>query len=461
MSRLLPQLDPSLPPRMPSPGASSSSDDSAPATPSKDKMREWTFPRQLPQGGLPSSQSSQPARYHNLVDGAHGRSSSVTPGHGAKGARTAGAGGGNESMDLRHRSNASLAVSPSSPLLPRLLPGASAPKDVAKLVYSNVRHRSLHDVAYFVFFGGALFLFATALLGVGYDAAARPRSSAAAVRAVRATGEALGPVDVKLPAGFLPTPGAAHAARAADKEEFLADVHQPIGDSSHDAGAEHFSSSPDDPALSDEHVHEHHPPAEPLWPEDPAHLEHEAEAAAQPRPRPARLPLQADEAEEVDADAGEAELDAEEAQLVALVGAHEDEGEEHEELDVVYEGEEAPAADEEDAEDEMLVVDEGEPEEDLPSEDEDENTPVSPGGLHVVDGDDDDAAASSLSALEELLDSAEKEEAAARATAAGADADAARDSLARAQRGREALARVQAKAPAVERRMVRAKKARR
>ncbi|BGP43779.1 hypothetical protein JCM10450v2_007977 [Rhodotorula kratochvilovae] len=447
MSRLLTQLDPSLPARVPSPGSSHSSDDSAPATPSKDKMREWTFPRQLPQGGAPSS-LPQASRMHNLVDGAHGRSSSVTPGSAGKGARSAG-GGGNESMDLRHRSNASLAVSPSSPLLPRLAPGATAPKDVAKLVYSNVRRRSLNDIAYLVVFGGALFLFATALLGVGYDGAARPRSSAAAVRADRDAVAAVAPVDVKLPQGFLPRPGPAVPAQQNEEEEYLADVHQPAGDSSHDTGAEHFLTSPDDPALSDEHVHDHHPPADPLWPEDPAHLEAEADAAHKPRPRPARLPVQADADDD-----GEAELSVEELKLVELVGAHEDEGEEHEELDVVYEGEEEPIGDEE-----VLVVEEGEPEEDLPEEEDD--TAAAAGGLHVVDADDEDAA-SSLSALEELLDSAEEEEAAARATAG--DADAGRDSLVRAQRGREALARAQAKAPAaetVERRMVRAKKARR
>lgn len=281
MSRLLTQLDPNLPPR-PSPSTaptalSSPSDNSCPATPSKDKFREWTFPRtsagpnpsastSSSAGGPPSTAAPQSHRVHSLADGSHGRSSSVTPNKHTSPNKGNRSGAGAESMDLRHRSNASLAQSPSSPLLPRTLlsPSVSAaPKEVARLIYSNVRRKgsTLHDLPYYLVFGAALLLFARAILGVGFDGAAIPRSSAAAVR-MADRGPHAGPgagtgasvpapvVDVQLPEGFLPH----EHEHAPHPDEFLADVHQPHGDSSHDAGEDHFQASPDDPALEDEHV---------------------------------------------------------------------------------------------------------------------------------------------------------------------------------------------------------------
>ncbi|GAA5894692.1 hypothetical protein JCM8208_006046 [Rhodotorula glutinis] len=496
-ARLLTQLD--MPSRPPSSSlaqgeSSPSSDDSCPATPSKDKFREWTFPRQPSSLGQPSASSSgsgtagggagasstasgSPAhaqRMHNLVDGAHGRSSSVTPSKG--GAANKGSRAAADSMDLRHRSNASLAQSPSSPLLPRTLLSPARPKEVAKLVYSNVRRKSLNDLTYVVLFAACLVLFARALLGVGYDPrTATPRTSPAAVRAASAEPLASVPaavVDVQFPEGFLPRA----AAPPANPDEYLADVHQAQGDSSHDAGENHFRASPDDPALSDEHVHHaHHSSEDPLWPEDPTHLDREAEAAARPRPRPARLAPQDDAPVPSAAPVPQDDVDAEEARLVELVGAQDEAGEagedevEGEEPDVVYEGEEVPGGDDE----QVLVVEEGESEDADDENDEvtdDEAAAaaaVAPGSLHVVDADDDDASPGALSALEELLDSAQEEELAARVKKGG-DAEAAqREVLRRAQRGREALARAQAKAApgagaGVERRrMVRAKKVRR
>ena len=217
----------------------------------------------------------------------------------------------------------------------------------------------------------------------------------------------------------------------------------------------------------------HHSSEDPLWPEDPTHLEREAEAAARPRPRPARLAPQDDAPAPPAAPAPAPppeDVDAEEARLVELVGAHDEAGEdevEGEEPDVVYEGEEVPEGDEQ-----VLVVEEGEADEDDVEADlEDDEAAAAaaaaPGSLHVVDADDYDASPGALSALEELLDSAQEEELAARVKKGG-DADAAqREVLRRAQRGREALARAQAKAApgagaGVERRrMVRAKKVRR
>ncbi|GAA5839781.1 hypothetical protein JCM9279_005167 [Rhodotorula babjevae] len=467
--------------------SSPSSDDSCPATPSKDKFREWTFPRQPSSlshgqassgsgtaGGAGAGSTASPAahaqqqRMHNLVDGAHGRSSSVTPtkgGAAGKGSRVA------DSMDLRHRSNASLAQSPSSPLLPRTLLSPARPKEVAKLVYSNVRRKSLNDLTYVVLFGACLVLFGRALLGVGHDPrSATPRTSPAAVRAASPESASVpaAVVDVQLPEGFLPH--AAAPAPPANPDEYLADVHQVHGDSSHDAGEDHFRASPDDPALSDEHVHAHHSSEDPLWPEDPTHLDREAEAAARPRPRPARLAPQ-DDAPAPAAAPVQDDVDAEEARLVELVGAQEeaDDEVEGEEPDVVYEGDEVPGDDEQ-----VLVVEEGDSEDAGDEEDdlaEDETATgagaAAPGSLHVVDADDDDASPGALSALEELLDSAQEEELAARVKKGG-DAEAAqREVLRRAQRGREALARAQAKAApgagaGVERRrMVRAKKVRR
>jgi len=276
-SRLLTQLDmpaaraPSSSSSSLHPGESSpSSDDSCPATPSKDKFRESTFPRQPSSLGQASSSSgsggaggaaaastassahAQQQRMHNLVDGAHGRSSSVTPTKGraqGKGSRHAA-----DSMDLRHRSNASLAQSPSSPLLPRTLLSPARPKEVAKLVYSNVRRKSLNDLTYVVLFAACLVLFGRALLGVGYDPrSATPRTSPAAVRAPNAEPASVpaAVVDVQLPEGFLPHKA---APAASGPDDYLADVHQAHGDSSHDAGEDHFRASPDDPALSDELV---------------------------------------------------------------------------------------------------------------------------------------------------------------------------------------------------------------
>ncbi|GJN94097.1 hypothetical protein Rhopal_007171-T1 [Rhodotorula paludigena] len=425
MSRVLTQIDMN---RVPS--SSSSSDDSQPATPSKDKMREWTFPRKLDaqvSSALASSASTpgvgapQPHHHHqqqrplhNFVEGVHAHTSSVARNH-ASSPSSAHPHGHPGSMDLRHRSNASLAFgsssSPTKPLLPRLSEIPHAPADMAKLVYSNVRRRSIHDMVYLCIFGGCLVLFACALLGVGYHGPAAPKSSPMAMQQQRVSESretgAEPVINVEIPASFLPSPDEMPAPPA-PVEEYLADVHQPHGDSSHDAGEDHFQDSPDDPALSDEHVHHVHQPAEdPLWPEDPEHLEREAEEQRRARPRPARLPPQEDEDE-------------------ALVVE-----------------EQAPEDDDEPlAVAEEQVVQEDEPEADILIDDtiDVHREAPAPGALHVVDADDEDTT-SSLSALEELLDSAEEEEAEALAQSAAAAAD--RDELARAQRGREALARQQ------------------
>ncbi|PRQ70555.1 hypothetical protein AAT19DRAFT_11304 [Rhodotorula toruloides] len=249
--------------RSPSPSSSSSGsgsgDDSAPATPSKDKMREWTFPRT---GGGAAPSTGGARERQNEVDGIHGRSSSVAPSsarghHSANGGRiqspsSAKGGGDGASLDLRHRSNASLAFAPSSLSppsttlsLPRLLsssPANSSPNstpNVAKLVYSNIRRRSAHDLFFILVFGGAFLLFARALAGAGYDA---PSSSELA-----RAGEG---AEVQLPPGFLP----AEEVERKEEGEYLEEVHQRHGDSSHDVGEDWVRESPE--SLEDGHLEE-------------------------------------------------------------------------------------------------------------------------------------------------------------------------------------------------------------
>ncbi|BGP35631.1 hypothetical protein JCM10296v2_007472 [Rhodotorula toruloides] len=254
---------PTMAARSPSPSSSSSAssasgsgDNSAPATPSKDKMREWTFPRH---GGTAPTSSSSTGRARNEVDGNHGRSSSVAPssagGHASNGrvqSPSSAKGGEAASVDLRHRSNASLACAPSSSLsppsttlsLPRLLSSSPSSKssqnpNLAKLVYSNIRRRSAHDLFLILVFGGAFLLFARALAGAGYDAPTVSLSRA---------GEGEGR-QVEIPKGFLPQ----HEAEG-EEGEYLKEVHQRHGDSSHDVGEDWVRDSPD--SLEDVHLEE-------------------------------------------------------------------------------------------------------------------------------------------------------------------------------------------------------------
>lgn len=101
------------------------------------------------------------------------------------------------------------------------------------MVYSNVRRKGLNDLLYLVVFGGAFFLFLTALLGVGYEGSASSSSLAIkpSPRAGYADQGSRGEVvDVEIPAAY----------RREEMEDVLADVHQPLGDSTEDDGVEHF-----------------------------------------------------------------------------------------------------------------------------------------------------------------------------------------------------------------------------
>lgn len=253
----------------------------------KPSIREWTFPRQLPHAPLPST-SSSPAS----SDSEHGRSSSLSPAlhtsansisketpastsSNSKGAphstksRTKSTAA---SKDLRHRTNASVfnAQTPATSISlgsVGVAPPTSStsslptkPRDVAKMVYSNVRRRSAQDLAYIVIFGGCLLVFTSALLGMGWEQAQAASGvkevagagSKAEAQVVTGRGEV---IDVEIPKGFLlaPKPGAPGKAEPVNAPP-PADIHQPHGDSSHDQGEDLLVDSPEDPALDDENA---------------------------------------------------------------------------------------------------------------------------------------------------------------------------------------------------------------
>lgn len=110
--------------------------------------------------------------------------------------------------------------------------------------YSNlVRRKSLNDLVYFLVFGGAFFLFASSLFGVGYQTATLGELE---VRGGEGSGrEGVILRDVEIAKGF---------RELEEEEEVPADVYQSRGDSSHDRGREMMSDSPDDESLNDENT---------------------------------------------------------------------------------------------------------------------------------------------------------------------------------------------------------------
>ncbi|GAA5876396.1 hypothetical protein JCM8547_003027 [Rhodosporidiobolus lusitaniae] len=444
-TRLLSNLDPNLPPLQShstyDSAGSGSDDGSGPATPSKDKMREWTFPR--PSSALPSSSSlsrdpltSSSSNANN--NGVHGRSSSIAPSPSKSSASPTSARSprdeahrpllsrnGSSSRDFRHRTNASLAFvgsvtpevgsssrggfstlppsssSPSTssssqavlgqayPITPPPLPDLPSPPGMARMVYSNIRRKGLNDILYLVVFGGTIFLFFSALLGVGYSGAS-PSSLAVSPR-VAMPADATGVVEVEIPKTFL---------RPGEEDEVPADVHQPYGEvPSHDEAEDHFRETPGEweEVVGDEAVHEHPHPA--LRPEsDPALFPHADEESSSSDPLDdAQLLEEHEEALQrgparLVAQAALAEAEAAGEQEVEEV---EEEEQEDEVLDDVPEvGDEDP---EPDLEDDSISID---------------NPPLhSDGSLHLVDDDFSPSVdENERSALEELLDASLEEE---------------------------------------------------
>ncbi|GAA5833744.1 hypothetical protein JCM11251_003217 [Rhodosporidiobolus azoricus] len=447
-------------------GSGSDEGGSTPATPSKDKMREWTFPRTSGSGSA-SSASSSSTRHtaHAAIDlssssAFHGRSSSIAPSaqsppH-ASSSETArrpllqhaSSSSSAASRDFRHRTNASLAFAASatpeigsSPRggfsqLPSLSSSslayqpASLTKDPSsssspgpdassalKLLYSNLRRRSLNDLVYLVIFGSAFVLFSSALLGVGYNGAG-PTSSSYPASSPRAVGSysppsspGVGVVDVKIPPTFL------RPEDLRDEHghvEVPADVHQPFGsvEGGHDDDGgreeeEHFRETPEEweGVVGDEAVHAHpdpaaRPPTDPALFPDPEAADHSHASEdsllaehdeRERRPRPARL----ERVREVE-EAGEDE---------ALV---EEEGDEDVDLSpdavdssTLPESDTAdPDDDEDDDDDEDPLVDD--------SIDILHPATHADGSLHLVD--DEQGEEDELSALEELLDAGLEEE---------------------------------------------------
>ncbi|GAA5982567.1 hypothetical protein JCM10908_006701 [Rhodotorula pacifica] len=503
-ARTLLQIDPNSH-RIDSSSGSNSDADSMPATPSKDKFREWTFPRTKAgsgtsgapgTGGGPASRSIQgtststgtrpgygsvsrgsagirtggggsiaarrpsvAARQSSRAAGelaqavssaplsstgaspgvlkevAHGRSSSVAP-HNSSPKRQRPPG----STDFRHRSNASLLASPimtnksaatdarsstSSSFIKVNMPtseaAVAAPNRLARLVLSITRRRSLGEVIYLVLFSASIVVWATALCGYGHTASASGQPIEVAAAVPVAVPDSIRPapevIDVRIPDSLLPPQG-----RSDPNDEYLADVHQREGDSSHDEGDDHFQASPLDPALEDENVPlTHHNEAhDSLWSD---HDLEDLDAAAQ-----ARLGHGVDETVDVeDLDPAHSSttlstpLDILEDEFVDLsseVDASEDDlGPElldptHGDATVMDAAEDtdalprdlAEAADPEAAEDE-----EENPMEDdsIPIEEEESESAGDIGSLHVIDADDGPGAPT---ALDELLDSAAEEQ---------------------------------------------------
>ncbi|GAA5902418.1 hypothetical protein JCM6882_002746 [Rhodosporidiobolus microsporus] len=472
-------------------GGSGSDSGSAPATPSKDKMREWTFPRSSSSSaGSGTTSSARPLPPSIDVSSsssssfAHGRSSSIAPsaspssttksppGSSTDPARrpllhhnpsSSSAAHGTGSRDFRHRTNASLAFAASAtpeigssprggfsqlPSYPSSSPTASshpshaagAPEKaspdaagMAKMVYSNVRRRGLNDIVYLVIFGGAFVVFFGALLGVGYDGAG-PTSSSYPASSPRVVGGELARqaegevVDVKIPSSFL-------RPEDLEGEHVPADVHQPYGDVSHEEGEmEHFGDSPGEweGVVGDGEVHAHPDPA------------------ARPASDPALFP---------DPDAA-LSPDMEHASEDALLLEHEEAVRRPRperlgrvaELEGDEEGEEVEPSETEEEEEVDTISSEDDDDDATPDEVEEEEEDAlvddsislsnpavhADGSLHML-ADDDLAAEAELSALEELLDAglAEEEEQEGILGAAGAGAGAARGE------GREELERLE------------------
>ncbi|GAA6039830.1 hypothetical protein JCM8097_004245 [Rhodosporidiobolus ruineniae] len=501
-TRLLSSIDPNLPPRPsssssldhPDSDGSASGSDSMPATPSKDKMREWTFPRSSSNTGATSSgpsSSSALGRSSSAQSAAsdHARSSSIAPGAssstspkkahrdlrsigggGAGGAR----GGAGDSRDFRHRTNASLAFAPtpeigtspsgrfaspspsggatSPPFYPSSSPSSSradtaggegagsGAAGVAKLVYTNFRRRGLSDAVFLVVFGSALLLFSRAILGLGYAPSAPSSSSALDYASSPAAAQV---VDVRIPATFQ------HPTEE-EEGEVPADVHQPYGDSSHDDGVEHFGATDEgwEGVTADDEAHDHpdpllRPPSDPaLFPphdaaEDSLHAEH---AAAVRRPRPARLPTLSDEeAEEEGATTSGHDHASDLADEILL------DDEEEDEVDLSNDGIAVGSDDPDDPiEDDTIALDLSHP------------AVHADGSLHLAGSDAEAEEDEALTALEELLDAAAEEEEEQEQEGEGRD-EAGLEAIERAARARgEARGRgVEVGGGVGERRMVR------
>lgn len=148
-------------------------------------IREWTFPNSanssptLPHQPSPSPTPNTASR---PVEVAHGRSSSTAPelspslsggprgplgggpGHangGKRGLASINEDSGFKGKDLRHRTNASVfAAQMGGGGAREGVTFPTSPQQAVKMVYSNVRRRSLSDLAYSVLFVGSLLLFA-------------------------------------------------------------------------------------------------------------------------------------------------------------------------------------------------------------------------------------------------------------------------------------------------------------
>ncbi|GAA5987749.1 hypothetical protein JCM11641_006517 [Rhodosporidiobolus odoratus] len=368
---------------------------SEPATPSKDKMREWTFPRSSTSTSNTKATSGAPRGPRVEISSTsssaiHARSSSIAPSSSTSSKSPSSidpssvplirGGGTSSSRDFRHRTNASLAFASSAtpelgssqtggfsqlPAYSSISPSSSSPAagllgtlagekedglnpkagEVARMVYSNVRRKGLNDVVYFIVFGGAFLLFFSALFGVGHPSPSSSSSSSSSSFDLASKTSAV--EDVRIPDQFL--------RQEQEGESPLADVHSPNGDTSHDDGIEHFGKTEEGwkEVIGDEEVHSHPlPTARP--PSDPAlfplghqnslkDLEAEHEAGLV-RPRPARLPVIV--GDEGEGEAGwhpepemQQEEEEEEEGVVGGHRGHEGHEEEHEGLDEVVTGE--------------------------------------------------------------------------------------------------------------------------
>lgn len=275
----------SIDPNLPSNAASATA-----ATP-KDKMRQWTFPRNTAAASTASTATSSPLRNANTTTNygtsqdattavVHAHSSSISP---AK-SKEANAKSRMASKDFRHRTNASLVYTPASapasnppppaacavavtppsssgPFMPALsstaslTSRASRPRDIVTMIYSNARRRSAQDIVHLVIFGGCLALFALALTGRGYDAQQQDNNLSLRYRSMpeQPVETRLNVIDVKIPDTFLPKDVLDDGDAASRPQEGeLLDAHQLEGDTSDDAGVEHFADSPADPSLEPE-----------------------------------------------------------------------------------------------------------------------------------------------------------------------------------------------------------------
>ncbi|BGP20520.1 hypothetical protein JCM10213v2_008681 [Rhodosporidiobolus nylandii] len=475
-------------------GTATDSDGSRPATPSKDKMREWTFPRTAGTGGgaaaAAGSNGMSGRRTAVAIDtSTHGRSSSIAPthAHGSSPSKSpssirsavdaarqpllsssSAAAAGNGSKDFRHRPNASLAFAGSATpeiggsasggfgTLPLSgspaagLVGAVSSKEggevgvgeVGRMVYSNVRRRGVSDVAFLLVFGGAFFLFVSSLLGVGYSPSSpspAPSDLSSSSASDLDLSSARAPVeveDVAIPAQFLRSTSSEEEQGGVDKE-----VHNPGGDTSHDDGTEHFGATDGewegivqaDAAEGDD--------------DDPSLPIHHA----RPDSDPALFPEHAHEEADLHAE-HDSTLRRPRPARLPLASEDEDETEAEDGEALEVEGEEVAEEEEEEvdasAEDPDSFDDPSLPNYDSDSdgegevEEDDTIHPLNPavhadGSLHIseTDGDEEEQ----LSALEELLDAGlaevEEQEEEGEGAAGGREEI---EALARAKRAREA-----------------------